>query len=143
MKNTAFSDKLKELRKAHNYNQLYVSTALGISRQTYSHYETGIRTPNPETIYKLAGLYEVSVDELMQLLLMPDENTYYDAPAPSPSTNELSDFLEYINKPQNHKKFHLLNHLEKQLLYYFEKISEDDRKEIIEFTKIKAKKPYK
>ena len=28
----------------------------------------------------------------------------------------------------------------KELLYYFEKISEDDKKEIIEFTKIKAHK---
>mgnify|MGYP006895530054 FL=1 len=31
--------------------------------------------------------------------------------------------------------------LEKELLLYFNKISEEDKKEIIEFTKIKARKP--
>lgn len=143
MKNTAISGKLKELRKAIGYTQDYVAYSLGIVRQTYSHYETGKRTPSSEIIYKLAKLYDIPADDLLQLILVPDENTYYDAPAPSPATNELSDFLEYVNNPNNYKKFHLLNHLEKQLLYYFEKISEDDRKEIIEFTKIKAKKPYK
>lgn len=29
----------------------------------------------------------------------------------------------------------------KELLFYFNKISEEDKKEIIEFTKIKARKP--
>ena len=31
--------------------------------------------------------------------------------------------------------------LEKELLFYFNKISEEDKKEIIEFTKITARKP--
>ena len=31
--------------------------------------------------------------------------------------------------------------LERELLFYFDKISDEDKKEIIEFTKIKARKP--
>jgi hypothetical protein len=34
----------------------------------------------------------------------------------------------------------MFSNLEKELFYYFEKISETDKKEIIEFTKIKARK---
>jgi len=92
--------KLKELRKVNNYTQDYVAAVLGIVRQTYSHYETGRRTPDAEALYKLAGLYNISIDDLM---------------------------------------FH--TNLEKELLFYFNKISEEDKKEIIEFTKIKARKP--
>ena len=43
--------KLKELRKVNNYTQDYVAAVLGIVRQTYSHYETGRRTPDAEALY--------------------------------------------------------------------------------------------
>ena len=87
MKEQLLPAKLKELRKAHGYTQDYVAAALGVVRQTYSHYESGRRTPNPGTLYKLAGIYGISVDDLMQLSLEIDRNIYYDAPAP---THDLS-----------------------------------------------------
>ena len=43
--------------------------------------------------------------------------------------------------PANKKKYMFHTNLEKELLFYFNKISEEDKKEIIEFTKIKARKP--
>jgi len=141
MKNTIIPEKLKELRKANGYTQDYVASYLGIVRQTYSHYETGKRTPNYETIYKLAGLYNISVDDLIQLTIVSEELEEYNYYSIPPNT-DLSDYLDYLNNPNNSKKFHLLNRFEKELLYYFEKLSESDRKEIIEFTKIKANKNY-
>ena len=138
MKNQLLPAKLKELRKVHGYTQDYVASALEIVRQTYSHYETGQRTPNSETLFKLAGLYNISVDDLMQLTMDIDRNIYYDAPAPTQSSEDLASFLEYFTNPNNQKKYQMFNNLEKELLYYFEKISEPDKKEIIEFTKIKA-----
>lgn len=140
MNNQLLSAKLKELRKVHGLTQDYVASVLDIARQTYSHYETGKRTPNPETLFKLAGLYNISVDDLMQLTIDVDRNIYYDAPASTQSSEDLAGFLEYFNNPNNKKKFQNFNNLEKELLYYFEKISELDKKEIIEFTKIKAHK---
>ena len=141
MKNTIIPEKLKELRKANGYTQDYVASYLGIVRQTYSHYETGKRTPNYETIYKLAGLYNISVDDLIQLTIVSEELEEYNYYS-IPQNTDLSDYLDYLNNPNNSKKFHLLNRFEKELLYYFEKLSESDRKEIIEFTKIKANKIY-
>ena len=140
LKNKLLATILKELRTAHGYNQDYIASCLDISRQTYSHYETGKRNPNPETLFKLAGLYNISVEDLMQLAIEIDRNIDYDAPAPTPSSQDLSGFLEYFSNPNNQKKYQYNTILEKELLYYFEKISEEDKKEIIEFTKIKARK---
>lgn len=140
MKNALIPGKLKELRKANGYTQDYVASYLGIVRQTYSHYETGKRLPNYDTLYKLAGLYDISVDDLLQLTVLSEELEEYSYSSKSDRNKDLSDYLDYLNNPSNSKKFHLLNRFEKELLYYFEKLSEEDRKEIIEFTKIKARK---
>lgn len=140
MKECILPEKLKELRKAHGYTQDYVAAALGIVRQTYSHYESGRRTPSPDALYKLAGLYGISMDDLMQLTIDIDRNIYYDAPAPTQTSEDLAAFLAYFNDPKNAKRFQHFSNLEKELLFYFEKITEADKREIIEFTKIKAHK---
>lgn len=140
MNNRLLSMKIRELRKIHGFTQDYVASALGVVRQTYSHYETGKRTPNAETLFKLAGLYKISIDDLMQLTMDIDRNVYYDAPAPTQSSESLTEFLNYFNQPSNQKKYQHFNTLEKELLFFFEKLSESDKKEIIEFTKIKANK---
>ena len=139
MDNSSLREKLINLRKLHNYTQDYVASALNIARQTYSHYETGKRTPSSEALYKLAGLYDISVEDLMQLVIDLDSNEYYDAPRITESANDINNLLEYINDPANSKKFSNLNGLEKELLYYFDKLTKHDKKEIIEFTKIKTR----
>ncbi len=133
--------KLKELRKVNNYTQDYVAAVLGIVRQTYSHYETGRRTPDAEALYKLAGLYNISIDDLMHLTVDIDREVSYDAPVPSQSSEDLSEFLEFFNDPANKKKVHVSYESGKRIAFYFNKISEEDKKEIIEFTKLKARKP--
>lgn len=140
MPNNLLTKRLKDLRKAHGYTQDYIAEFLGLVRQSYSHYETGKRTPNSEILFKLAGLYNISVDDLMVLSMDIDRNIFYDAPAPSQTSEEIASYLEYFNNPNNQKKYHLFNNFERELLYYFEKLSEIDKKEIIEFTKIKARK---
>lgn len=140
MQNNLLAKRLKELRKAHGYTQDYVAEFLGLVRQTYSHYETGKRSPNPEILFKLAGLYSISVDDLMQLTITLDRNIYYDAPAPTQSSKDLEEFLNFLNNPKNEKKYKLFSNLEKELLFYFEQLSEADKLEIIEIEKIKTRK---
>ncbi len=141
MKNRLLPARLKELRKVHGYTQDYVASALGIVRQTYSHYESGRRTPGSDTLFKLAGLYGISVDDLMQLTMDIDRDIFYDAPAPTQTSEDLAGFLEYFNNPKNMKKYQYFTNLEKELLYWFEKISEADKREIIEIAKIKTRRP--
>lgn len=141
MKSKLLAQKLKELRKAHNYTQDYLAEVLGVVRQTYSHYETGKRTPDAEALYKLAGLYNISIDDLLHLTVNVDRDISYDAPAPTQASIDLAEFLEFFNDPANKKKYMFHTNLEKELLFYFDKISEQDKKEMIEFVKIKARKP--
>lgn len=103
MKNKLLPQKLKELRKVNNYTQDYVAEVLGVVRQTYSHYETGKRTPDAEAFYKLAGLYNISVDDLLHLTIDIDREESYDAPAPTQASTDLSEFLEFFNDPSNKK----------------------------------------
>jgi len=138
MDNELLATKLKELRKARNYTQVDVAAALGIVRQTYSHYETGNRTPDSEMMYKLAAFYQIDVNDLMQLVAPLDEGTFPDVSrSPSP-VNYLAEFLEFTSNPYNEKKLRRLSAPEKELLFYFEKLDADAQREIIEFTKIKS-----
>lgn len=131
--------RLRELRKVYNYSQDYVADAIGKTRQTYSHYETGRRTPPTDTLYMLASIYNVSADDLLHLSIEFDENVFYEALGPFQSSDDLSAYLEYFNDPKNQKKYQYHTNLEKELLYYFQKITDKDKRELIEIAKIKTK----
>ena len=138
-KPTLLSKRLQELRKVNNYTQDYVASALGIVRQTYSHYETGKRTPSSEMLFKISGLYGISVDDLLRLTTDLDRNIYFEAPGASKASDDLAAYLDFFNNPKNQRKYQYNTNLEKELLYYFQKLNDRDKKEIIEFTKIKIK----
>ena len=56
---------LYRLRKAHHYTQQEISDLLNISRQAYSNYETSKRTPDLDSLMRLADIYGVSLDQLV------------------------------------------------------------------------------
>lgn len=60
---------LKELRKSCNYSQEFVASHLNITRQTYSHYETGRIIPPVNSLYNLAKLYGVPVESFLELVV--------------------------------------------------------------------------
>lgn len=140
MKKAGLPERLKQLRKAHSYTQDDIASFLGVIRQTYSHYETGRCAPSAQTLYKLAGLYKISVEDLLHLSVNIDRDEYFDAPEPSSASNDLDGYLSFYNDSFNLKKYRFFSDDEKELLYYFSRIDETDRREIIEFTRIKAKK---
>ena len=76
----------------------------------------------------------------MHMTLQIDRDVSYDAPKPTSSSSELSEYLEFYNIPENRKKYMFTSTLEKEFLFYFQKMSEEDKKEMIEFAKIKAHK---
>ncbi|MBP0958396.1 MAG: helix-turn-helix transcriptional regulator [Oscillospiraceae bacterium] len=59
-----FSEKIKELRKEHNITQVKFAEIFNISSGTIAMWETGKRTPDIETIQKIAKYFNVSVDWL-------------------------------------------------------------------------------
>lgn len=132
--------RLRELRKASNFTQDYVAAFLGVVRQTYSHYETGKRAPGTDSLYKLSGLYKISVEDLLHLSLSLDPDEYYDAPSPTESSISISDYLDFMNDEKNKKKYGNLDESEKKLIFLYNQLSSKDQNELIEIAKIKAPK---
>ena len=59
-----YGKKLKELRLLENWTQEQVAKKIGVSKQTYSHYENENRKPSLDTIRELAAVYQVDIDEI-------------------------------------------------------------------------------
>ncbi|WP_411347097.1 helix-turn-helix domain-containing protein [Paenibacillus sp. WLX2291] len=62
-----FGKRLKHEREHRGWSQIYLSQKTGISNAVLSHYERGIRNPDPDTIKKIATVLEVSADYLLGL----------------------------------------------------------------------------
>lgn len=63
---TVFGKHLCNLRKSNtNYNQEKIAKLLGISRSTYTYYETGKTEPSQETLSKLCEILKVDFNTLL------------------------------------------------------------------------------
>ena len=62
---------LKYLRNLHSYSQTDVSEKIGISRQTYYKYESGVSEPSEKIVQKLADLYNVESDFILKNQIPP------------------------------------------------------------------------
>jgi transcriptional regulator with XRE-family HTH domain len=69
-----YGKKLKELRKIEGWTQEEVAKRLGVSKQTYSHYENEKRRPGLDTIRELAGVYQVNIDDIFSQVLDNQKN---------------------------------------------------------------------
>lgn len=61
----SYGEVLHELRTYYGYKQKEISDYLNITSQAYSNYETNKRTPDIETIRRIAQFYNISVDKLL------------------------------------------------------------------------------
>jgi transcriptional regulator with XRE-family HTH domain len=62
--NTLFGENLRKLRKEKNLTQKELAEYLGVTGRTIGYYESGERFPSPETINRIADLFNVSLDWL-------------------------------------------------------------------------------
>ncbi len=65
MKNDAFAERIKELRKRKGLSQAELAEAMGVHFAQVSRYERGETKPNAEAMTKLAQVLETSTDFLM------------------------------------------------------------------------------
>lgn len=61
-----FSDRLKELRKAHGMSQEKLAEKLNVSRQAVTKWETGSSYPETESLIAVADIFHITVDELLR-----------------------------------------------------------------------------
>ncbi|PZM61859.1 helix-turn-helix domain-containing protein [Paenibacillus dendritiformis] len=66
-----FEERLKRLRGIKKKNQQEVADELGISRSTYSGYESGQREPDFDTLRMIADYFEVTTDYLLGVSVSP------------------------------------------------------------------------
>jgi len=66
--------KLASLRKERNYSQEALAETLRVSRQAISKWERGEASPDTDNLIALARLYKVSLDELVGLVPVKEEN---------------------------------------------------------------------
>ena len=62
-----FGSKLKELRAQNGLTQKQLADQLGITKSVVSFYERQERTPSPEVLRKMAAIYRVSTDFLLDI----------------------------------------------------------------------------
>ena len=67
---------LKEIRKKRGLRQVDVAKMLGVTQTAYCNYENGFRSPDKETIKKLAEIFGVSTDYLLETDESHNENLY-------------------------------------------------------------------
>ena len=60
-----FNERLRELRQQSSLTQKDISENLGIHIVTLQQYERGAREPKIETLFNLAILFDVSLDDLL------------------------------------------------------------------------------
>lgn len=141
MNNMTLKQYLKKLRKAYNYSQEFVASQLNITRQTYSHYETGRIIPPVNSLYNLAKLYGVSIDTFLDLVVTYNINMDFASTPPSKNidlADDISSFMEYANAPANSKKFKNLERRERLLLYYYSLLDTRDQNDVLTFIKVKV-----
>ena len=112
---------LKRLRQNNSFTQQQVADALNIDRSTYAYYESGKTTPDINALIKLARIFNVSFNDLLE-----DENL--------PQGISDSGKLEYSH--QNRARFsntvYELGKTEKQLIIYFRIMTPQRQKELLD-----------
>lgn len=138
MEYSSLSERLRELRNDFNYSQAYIAQKLNISRQTYSHYETGRIIPPTDSLRALAELYHISMDVLIPVNTSHNATDESGRPLCCYSLDyDLSkEYMDFINS--NKSRFSFLSSSEKHLLYYFSTLDSRDQKDILTFMKLKS-----
>lgn len=58
-------ERIKSLREERKITQQELARYLGVSQKTISNYENGERSPDPDTLRKIADYFDVTVDYLL------------------------------------------------------------------------------
>ncbi len=124
-------ERLQELRALTQLSQTDVAEKLNISRQTYSHYETGRIQPPSDTLCQLADLYHVSVDTLL------GRKADTSSPLYTLPSADMDDYLKFVTHPDNQNRYSKLTEQEKRVLFYYSNLSKRNQRDIMLFMRIK------
>jgi len=83
-------NKIKDYRKAKHIKLYEMAKLLGVTRQTYTNYESGDFEPSFDTLLKISKILKTSLDDLLDNDLYPSkrDKKFNDL------VNELQDYLD-------------------------------------------------
>lgn len=117
--------KLREFRKKNKMTQEQVARLLNVSRQNYSHYETGRNQPSIDSMMILSRIWQISIEELLSdesnSSLLRETNPYGNATDKFNSSTLLYNSETFIQ--------------ESELLNTFRSLSENQKNEVLHFAK--------
>jgi len=96
---------IKKLREKQGFIQKQVASELGIGYSNYNKMENGAREPSVAELQKLAKLYNISVDELLN----PEEQTPKEVFIANQSTNEQMKLIQELDDEDKQTIFHLID----------------------------------
>jgi len=118
---------LRKIRQQNSLTQLQVSELLNIDRSTYTYYETGKTNPDIYQLVKLARMYKLTPNDLLEFkqkesntgsLVFKDDSTFVKSNSRNVNMLELEDD-------------------EKRLVYMFRLMSDEDKEETLAQSKEK------
>ena len=93
---------IKLHRKRNGWSQVELAKILGVGKSTIANYEKGYRSPRQNTIFQLADVFNISVDDLFPAINVE-----------TPTTSPVQAIYDQLTPPRQAKA---LAYLEKQLL---------------------------
>jgi len=115
-----FSSKLKELRIKMDLTQKQIADSLKIDRSTYSYYESGKTCPPLESLKRLAMIFSVSLDDLLE---------HDTASSAQPATQFNSTRVEYKKNIPNDTS--ALTNQEKECIVLFRQLNEKKKTNVL------------
>ena len=91
-------NKIKEYRKINNWTQTDLAEKIGIGKTTIGNYEKGYRSPKKDTMFDIANVFGVSIDDLFPPIHKADTPTA----SPDSLTQQITDKVVQLT-PDNKK----------------------------------------
>lgn len=115
-------ERLRNLRKEHDFTQQEIADLLGIKRTTYTMYENGKNTPDMNILAKLSKIYHVSTDYILGLddtmILTGEENRLLDLYRNANST--IREIVLFALKTGNQSSYNVVKMPTHAIDYYFD-----------------------
>jgi transcriptional regulator with XRE-family HTH domain len=98
-------DNIKKLRKEKGLQQKQMALELGIDQSNYNKIENGKREPSLDLLNKLAGLFGVSVDDILN----PDKELPKEVTVEDKTTTEQVRLIQQLDDEDKHVIFRMID----------------------------------
>lgn len=109
MADNIVAENIRKLRNERRWTQPQLADKLGVSTQTISNWETGLKVPRMGSLQKLAEIFNVSKSDLLEDKPHINSAAYtiaahIDDDTPEAEREQIINFIENLKKARNNDK---------------------------------------